>query len=94
VCMIDQKFAKAAAFAAAGAALTFFGLIHSEAIGFAMTPRVAVSYLLVAVILYGVASYAKVAAKPAEVHHPHSSSGEASSSGRLSPGLSPEVATE
>jgi AGZA family xanthine/uracil permease-like MFS transporter len=85
VCMIDQKFTKAAAFAAAGAALTFFGLIHSEAIGFGMTPKVAVSYLFVAVFLYAVASFAKVDAKPAEVHHPHAMSDE---------GLSAEVATE
>ena len=52
VFIIEQKFRHAAAFAAAGAALTFFGLIHSEAIGFGMTPKVAASYLLVALFLY------------------------------------------
>jgi adenine/guanine/hypoxanthine permease len=51
-CMIDRQFAKAAAFAAAGAVLTFFGLMHSEAIGVAKMPLVSLSYLAVAAILY------------------------------------------
>jgi adenine/guanine/hypoxanthine permease len=73
---IEQKFVQAAAFATAGAVLTFFGLIHSEGIGLAMTPKVAISYLLVAVMLYGMSRYAKLAAKPAEMHHPHAMSGD------------------
>ena len=56
--------------------MTFFGLIHSEGIGLAMTPKVAISYLLVAVMLYGMSRYAKLAAKPAEMHHPHAMSGD------------------
>src|SRR6187401_1571144 len=43
--MIDRAFVKAAAFAMAGAALTFFGFMHSEAIGIGKTPLVALSYL-------------------------------------------------
>jgi AGZA family xanthine/uracil permease-like MFS transporter len=52
VLIIDGKLVKAACFAAAGAALTFFGLIHAEAIGIMKTPAVAAAYLLVAVFLY------------------------------------------
>jgi AGZA family xanthine/uracil permease-like MFS transporter len=52
VFIIDRKLDKAAAFAAAGAVLTFFGLIHSEAIGVMKMPAVAASYLVVAVFLF------------------------------------------
>ncbi|WP_157218384.1 regulator [Flavisphingomonas formosensis] len=51
VLIIDGKLAKAAAFAAAGAVLTFFGLIHAEAIGVMKTPGVAAAYLVVALFL-------------------------------------------
>src|SRR6187431_2837970 len=43
VFVIDREFAKASAFAAAGAVLTFFGFMHGEAIGIAQTPLVALS---------------------------------------------------
>jgi adenine/guanine/hypoxanthine permease len=76
VFMIDQKFMKAAAFAGVGAVLTFFGLMHSDAIGIAMTPKVAAGYLFVGVVLLLMAKYATVAAKPVEVHHPHAMSGD------------------
>ncbi|HVU01496.1 MAG TPA: hypothetical protein VHE30_07080 [Polyangiaceae bacterium] len=68
--VIDRAFTKAAAFALAGAALTFFGFMHGEAIGVGQTPTVAVSYLLVAGILYA-CRYAKVTEKPMEPveHH-------------------------
>ncbi len=39
--VIDGAMRKAAAFALAGAVLTFFGFMHGEAIGFAQTPLVA-----------------------------------------------------
>lgn len=67
-CMIDRQFAKAAAFAAAGAVLTFFGLMHSEAIGIAKMPLVALSYLAVAAILY-VCARAQAAGTQPVVHH-------------------------
>ncbi len=51
--VIDGAFRKAAGFALAGAVLTFFGFMHGEAIGFAQTPMVALSYLIVAGILLG-----------------------------------------
>jgi AGZA family xanthine/uracil permease-like MFS transporter len=69
VFMIERTFVKAAAFALAGAVLTFFGLIHGEAVGLAKSPAVAVSYLAVAAILFGCARYAAVAARPAEMPH-------------------------
>lgn len=52
VMIIDGKLAKAAAFAATGAVLTFFGLIHAEAIGIGQTPAVAAAYLVVAIFLF------------------------------------------
>jgi AGZA family xanthine/uracil permease-like MFS transporter len=76
VFMIERDFAKASAFAVAGAVLTFFGLIHSQAIGFAQSPTVAVSYVVVAVILYGCAKYAVLEPRKLEIHHPHAMSTE------------------
>ena len=52
VFIIDGKLNKAASFALAGAVLTFFGLIHSEAIGTFKTPGVAAAYAMVAAFLY------------------------------------------
>ena len=65
-CMIDREFTKAAGFAMAGAVLTFFGFMHSEAIGIAKTPLVALSYGLVAAALWACARYAQVAPQAAE----------------------------
>jgi AGZA family xanthine/uracil permease-like MFS transporter len=48
VFVIERKFEMAAIFAFAGAVLTFFGFMHGEAVGFGVTPAVAVAYLLVA----------------------------------------------
>jgi AGZA family xanthine/uracil permease-like MFS transporter len=52
VFIIEAQHMKAAAFALAGAVLTFFGLMHSEAIGVMKTPAVASAYFLVAVFLF------------------------------------------
>jgi adenine/guanine/hypoxanthine permease len=68
VFVIDRAFTKAAAFAAAGAVLTFFGFMHGEAIGIAESPVVAVSYLGVAGFLLGCAKFA--VASPAAVPEP------------------------
>jgi len=57
-CMIDRNFMKAAAFAFVGALLTFFGFMHSEAIGVAQSPTVALSYVLVGLVLVGCAKFA------------------------------------
>ncbi|MFO1304455.1 MAG: hypothetical protein U1F54_12020 [Burkholderiales bacterium] len=53
--IIDGAMRKAAAFAFAGAVLTFFGFMHGEAIGIAQSPMVALSYLIVAGVLLGCA---------------------------------------
>lgn len=66
--IVDRDFTKAAGFAGVGAALTFFGFMHGEAIGIARTPMVALAYLLVGAWLFGCAKYA-TATKPAPVHH-------------------------
>jgi AGZA family xanthine/uracil permease-like MFS transporter len=71
VFIIERQFSKAAGFAAAGGALTFFGFMHGEAIGIGQTPAVAVSYLGVAAVLVGCAKFAQVAPKPAEEEHEH-----------------------
>ncbi|MEA2904253.1 MAG: adenine/guanine/hypoxanthine permease [Alphaproteobacteria bacterium] len=51
VFVIEKKFMEAAAFALAGAVLTFFGFMHGEAVGLAVTPGVAVAYVIVAAFL-------------------------------------------
>jgi AGZA family xanthine/uracil permease-like MFS transporter len=51
--IIDKKFMEAAAFALAGAVLTFFGFMHGESVGLAVTPTVAIAYTIVAVLLFG-----------------------------------------
>src|SRR6185369_14882364 len=50
--VIDKKFVEAAPFALAGAVLTFFGFMHGEAVGFAVTPSVACAYAIVAAFLF------------------------------------------
>ncbi len=69
VFIIDRQFEKAAAFALAGAILTFFGFIHGEAIGVGQSPVVALAYLGVSAMLFGFARYAHIA--PAEPHQEH-----------------------
>ncbi|MCZ8316944.1 regulator [Phreatobacter sp.] len=73
VFVIEKKFVEAAMFSAAGAALTFFGFMHGEAVGFAKSPAVAVAYLMVAALLYAASRQPatsedkpKLAAQPAE----------------------------
>ena len=51
-CLIDRSFSKAATFSLVGSVLTFFGFMHSEAIGVASSPTVALSYFVIAVGLY------------------------------------------
>jgi AGZA family xanthine/uracil permease-like MFS transporter len=68
VMVIERELVKAAAFALAGAVLTFFGFMHGEAIGIGQSPTVAVSYLGVAAMLYACARYASLAPKMAENH--------------------------
>jgi adenine/guanine/hypoxanthine permease len=53
VFVIEKKFVEASAFALSGALLTFFGFMHGESVGLAVTPTVAIAYTLVAVFLFG-----------------------------------------
>src|ERR1700726_517764 len=49
----DKKFVEASAFALAGGVLTFFGFMHGESVGIAVTPVVAIAYVIVAIFLFG-----------------------------------------
>jgi AGZA family xanthine/uracil permease-like MFS transporter len=51
--VIDKKFVQASGFALAGAVLTFFGFMHGEAVGIAVSPVLAIAYVIVAVFLFG-----------------------------------------
>jgi len=51
VFVIDRRLTAAAAFAAAGAVFTFFGLMHGERVGIGQSPAVAAGYLAMAVVL-------------------------------------------
>jgi AGZA family xanthine/uracil permease-like MFS transporter len=80
VFIIEREFMKAAAFAGVGAALTFFGFMHGEAIGIGQTPLVALSYLAVAGIFVGCARFARAPAEaPMPIvpeHQPEPAAGE------------------
>src|SRR5436853_3373069 len=52
VFVIEKKFAEASAFALSGAVLTFFGFLHGEPVGLAVTPTVAIAYAMVAAFLF------------------------------------------
>jgi AGZA family xanthine/uracil permease-like MFS transporter len=71
VFIIERDFTKAAAFAAAGAVFTFFGLIHAEALGIGRTPSMVISYLGISVILLACAKYAGLAPLPGEASRMH-----------------------
>jgi len=59
--VIDKKFVNAAAFALAGAVLTFFGFMHGQAVGIAVTPTVAAAYAIVALFLFALDRYPALA---------------------------------
>jgi AGZA family xanthine/uracil permease-like MFS transporter len=69
VFVIERKLVKASATALAGGALTFFGFMHGEAIGFAETPVVAAAYLGVALFLFGCAKFATITEAQPEPEH-------------------------
>ena len=71
VFIIERDFVKSAAFALAGAVLTFFGLIHGEAIGIGSSVPVAISYVVVSAILLGCAKYAEFEPVVESSHHAH-----------------------
>jgi adenine/guanine/hypoxanthine permease len=57
VFIIDREFSKAAAFALAGAVMTWFGFMHGEAVGFGVTPGVALAYAVVAAGLFAAGKF-------------------------------------
>jgi adenine/guanine/hypoxanthine permease len=67
VFIIEREFAKAAAFAAAGAVLSYFGFMHGEAVGIGgglgVSPGPALAYAVVAIGLYALGR--RAAALPA-----------------------------
>src|SRR5213078_4849063 len=68
VFVIEKKFAEASAFALSGAVLTFFGFMHGESVGLAVTPTVAIAYVIMAVFLFALSRSPVIlsAAEPAE----------------------------
>jgi AGZA family xanthine/uracil permease-like MFS transporter len=62
--IIEKKFVQAAAFALAGAVLTFFGFMHGESVGLAVTPTVAVAYGIVAVFLFALSRVPEMVSVP------------------------------
>jgi AGZA family xanthine/uracil permease-like MFS transporter len=64
VFVIEKKFEAAAAFAAAGAALTFFGFMHGESVGLAVTPSVALAYAIVAGFLFALGRVPAMVVEP------------------------------
>jgi len=60
---VEREFLKAAGFALAGEVLTFFGLMHGEAIGINQTPTVALAYVAVGGVLLACAKLVLVPAK-------------------------------
>ncbi|MGQ0604534.1 MAG: regulator [Anaerolineales bacterium] len=53
--LLDRKPKLAAAYAAAGAVLAFFGFIHGPQVGIGVSPGIALGYLLMAVLCFGFA---------------------------------------
>ena len=67
VFIIDRNFVKAAAFSLASGVMTFFGFMHSEAIGIGQTPAVAVAYLIVACALLACVKFSVVDSRAPEL---------------------------
>ena len=71
VFVIDRQLWRAAAFAAAGAGLTFIGMMHGEHIGIGQNSSLSLSYLLVAGIMAGCAKYASITPLPPTIPSEH-----------------------
>jgi adenine/guanine/hypoxanthine permease len=70
VFVIERRFEAASAFAAAGAVLTFFGFMHGPAVGFGVTPMVALAYAVVAGLLYACTQLDWIAAEDETIEPP------------------------
>ena len=66
VFIIEREFVKAAAFAAAGAVFTFFGLMHAAAAGIGLNSSMTASYVAVAIILLASARFSQSASAQRE----------------------------
>ncbi len=68
--IVERDFSKASAFAAAGAILTSFGLMHGEEVNLAhvQNPGVVVAYLVVGGVLFACHRFAVVSSPTAEAH--------------------------
>ena len=71
VFVIDRNFNKASIFAIASAALTFFGFMHGEKIGFGESPVMALSYLGVATFMFACARMGAAAKVPVTLPDVH-----------------------
>jgi AGZA family xanthine/uracil permease-like MFS transporter len=60
VFVIEKKFVEASAFALSGAVLTFFGFMHGESVGLAVTPPVATAYTIIAAFLFALSRSAAI----------------------------------
>jgi adenine/guanine/hypoxanthine permease len=73
VFVIERDFTKAAAFAFAGAVLTYFGFMHGEAVGIGgglgVTPSVALAYAVVAAFFLGVEKFGTGTISVPEMSH-------------------------
>ena len=69
--IIERKFVEASAFALAGAVMTFFGFMHGEQVGIAVTPSVAAAYAMVAAFLFALSKMPAEASAPTMMHAPH-----------------------
>jgi AGZA family xanthine/uracil permease-like MFS transporter len=69
VFIIERQLMKAAAFAGAGAVMTFFGFMHGERIGIGQSPAVAGAYLAAALILVGCTRLAMIPARSQVLEH-------------------------
>jgi AGZA family xanthine/uracil permease-like MFS transporter len=73
VFVIERDFMKAAAFAFAGAVLTYFGFMHGEAVGIGggmgVTPSVALAYAVVAAFFVGVEKFGTSTMAVPEMSH-------------------------
>ena len=50
--LIDKKFKQSIGFCLAGALLSFFGFMHAEQVGIAVSPQCALAYLCVALLIF------------------------------------------